>query len=134
MSKPLSPLLALYKMNTGVCPLVFGVHGVFLRRQASCFFIGILGLCLFRLSKWPHLFVIKFVYWWWNVCIIHDDSLMYRHACKNVGSELPDGAVHVFSSCLVCFEELTFLLMLFPKWLRDKQSTLNEQRHYHIWR
>ena len=29
MSKPLSPLLALYKMNTGVCPLVFGVHGVF---------------------------------------------------------------------------------------------------------
>ena len=37
---------------------------------------------------------------------------------------LPDGAVHVFSSCLVCFEELTFLLMCFPKWLRDKQSTL----------
>ena len=33
-------------------------------------------------------------------------------------------AVHVFSSCLVCFEELTFLLMFFPKWLRDKQSTL----------
>ena len=29
MSKPLSTLLALYKMNTGVCPLVFGVHGVF---------------------------------------------------------------------------------------------------------
>ena len=36
----------------------------------------------------------------------------------------PDGTVHVFSSCLVCFEELTFLLMCFPKWLRDKQSTL----------
>ena len=21
-------------------------------------------------AKWPHLFVIKFVYWWWNVCIL----------------------------------------------------------------
>ena len=31
--------------------------------------------------------------------------------------------VHVFSSCLVCFEEL-----FFPKWLRDKQST-NKKRH-----
>ena len=38
---------------------------------------------------------------------------------------LPDGAVHMFISCLVCFEELTFLLMFFPKWLRDKQSTLS---------
>ena len=38
---------------------------------------------------------------------------------------LLDGAVHVFSSCLVCFEELTFLLMFFPKWLHDKQSTLS---------
>ena len=34
---------------------------------------------------------------------------------------LSDGAVHVFSSCLVCFEELTFQLMFFQKWLRDKQ-------------
>ena len=61
-------------------------------------------------AKWPHLFVIKFVYWWRNVCIC------YRHACRNVGSEkLAGRAVHVFSSCLVCFEELTFLLMFFPK-------------------
>ena len=45
---------------------------------------------------------------------VHDDFLMYicyRHACRNV----PDGAVQVFSSCLVCSEELTFLLMFFPK-------------------
>ena len=58
---------------------------------------------------------------------VHDDFLMYicyRHACRNVGSEKLAGAVHVFSSCLVCFEELTFLLMCFPKWLRDKPSTL----------
>ena len=47
------------------------------------------------MTKWPHLFVIKFAYWWWNVCIlcmlyVHDDFLMYicyRHACRNVGSE-----------------------------------------------
>ena len=54
---------------------------------------------------------------------VHDDFLMYicyRHACRNVGSEKLAG----YSSCLVCFEELTFLLMFFPKWLRDKQSTL----------
>ena len=38
-------------------------------------------------------------------------------------SALSDRTVHVFSSYLVCFEELTFLFMLFPKWLRDKQST-----------
>ena len=42
----------------------------FLRRQVSCFDIGILGLCSYRLTKWPHLFVIKFVYWWLNVCIL----------------------------------------------------------------
>ena len=29
MLKPLSPFLALYYMNTGVCSLVVGVHGVF---------------------------------------------------------------------------------------------------------
>ena len=46
------------------------------------------------MAKWPHLFVIKFVYWWWNVCILsitfQDDFLMYicyRHACRNVGSK-----------------------------------------------
>ena len=64
---------------------------------------------------------------------VNDDFLMYicyRHACRNVGSEkLADGAVHVFSSCMVCFEELTFLLMFFLKWLRDKQSTLQKKRH-----
>ena len=64
----------------------------------------------------PHLFVIKFAYWWWMMYIC------YRRACRNVGSEKL--ALHVFSSCLICFEELTFLLMLTPKWLRDKQSTL----------
>ena len=59
---------------------------------------------------------------------VHDDFLMYicyRHACRNMGSEKLAGrgctCVH---SCLVCFEELTFLLMFFIKWLRDKQSTL----------
>ena len=59
---------------------------------------------------------------------VHDDFMMYicyHHACRNVGSEkLAGRAVHMFSSCLVCFEELTFLLMCFPKWLCDKQSTL----------
>ena len=59
---------------------------------------------------------------------VHDDFLMYicyRHASGMWAlRNLPDRAVHVFSSCLVCFEELTFLLMFFPKWLRDKQSTL----------
>ena len=44
-------------------------------------------------AKWPHLFVIKCVYWWWSVFFalhVHDDFLMYicyRHACRNVGSE-----------------------------------------------
>ena len=60
---------------------------------------------------------------------VHDDFLIYIYVIVMlVGMwalrNLPDGAVHVFSSCLVCFEELTFLLMFFPKWLRDKQSTL----------
>ena len=60
---------------------------------------------------------------------VHDDFLMYicyHHACVGMWAlrNLPDGAVHVFSSCLVCFEELTFMLMFFPKWLRDAQSTL----------
>ena len=48
---------------------------------------------------------------------VHDDFLMYifyRHACRNVGSKKLAG----------CFEELTFLLIFFPKWLCDKQSTL----------
>ena len=55
---------------------------------------------------------------------VHNDFLMYicyRHACRNVGSEKLAGRG---CTCLVCFEELTFLLMFFPKWLRDKQSTL----------
>ena len=65
MSKPLSPLLALYKMNTGVCPLdlVFGVHGrhgVFCADRlpvSSSVFLAY----VYRLAKWPHLFVIKLV-------------------------------------------------------------------------
>ena len=34
------------------------------RRWGGQMFVGDLG------AKWPHLFVIKFVYWWWNVCIL----------------------------------------------------------------
>ena len=45
---------------------------------------------------------------------------------------LPDGAVHVFSSCLVCFEELTFLLMFFPKWLRVSSPLCNKKRHLFV--
>ena len=58
---------------------------------------------------------------------VHDDFLMYicyRHACRNVGSEKLAGRGCTRVQFLVCFEELTFLLMFFPKWLRDKQSTL----------
>ena len=59
---------------------------------------------------------------------VHDDFLMYicyRHACRNVGSEKLAGRGCTCVQFLsVCFEELTFLLMCFPKWLRDKQSTL----------
>ena len=55
---------------------------------------------------------------------VHDDFLMYIIMLSWALRNLPDGAVRVFSSCLVCFEELTFLFMFFTKWLRDKQSTL----------
>ena len=59
---------------------------------------------------------------------VRDDFLCIYVIVMPVGMwalrNLPDGAVHVFNSCLVCFEELTFLLMCFPKWLHDKQSTL----------
>ena len=60
---------------------------------------------------------------------VHDDFLKYIYVIVMlVGMwalrNLPDGTVHVFSSCRVCLEELTFLLMFFPKWLRNKQSTL----------
>ena len=56
---------------------------------------------------------------------VYDDFLTY--ICNHINGalrNLPYRALHVFSSCLVCFEELTFLLMFFPKWLRDKQSAL----------
>ena len=60
---------------------------------------------------------------------VHDDFLRCIYVIvMPVGMwtlrNLPDGAVHVFSSCRVCLVELTFLLMFFPKWLCDKQSTL----------
>ena len=54
------------------------------------------------------------------ICIYVFVMLVGMWALRN----LLGRAVHVFSSCLACFEELTFLLMFYPKQLRDKQSTL----------
>ena len=60
---------------------------------------------------------------------VYDEFLMYIYitvmfvgmlALKN----LSDGVVNVLSSYLVCFEELIFMSMLSPKWLRDKQFTV----------
>ena len=52
---------------------------------------------------------------------VHDNVMLVGMWAQR---NLSDRAVHVSSSSLVGFEELTFLLMFFPKWLRFKQATL----------
>ena len=81
-------------MNTGVYPLVVG----FLRRQSVFLAVSEMAPPGGGMSVFFALHV-------------HDDFYVIvmpvgMWALRN----LPDGAVHVFSSCLVCFEELTNVL------------------------